>query len=323
MKPLPNFGEARRLQAVMSSAPIGAALIENKGRFLSVNQALIDMVGAPNEQAMLDQLVYEPPSYQSDKIREMIERIDRHEPEVNFDAQWESAWGKKVSARVFATKLTDAGGDALYQVFYEDLLGPSDDSEVWMAPLNTKRSHLFSGELRRKDGSIYPASGVVQKIFFKGDPAYLIIAQDVTQAIASDTALTQARLFLNAAPDPTVVLDSHGTIVFANQRTETLIGFSQVDLVGVDMHEIWPTMDELGSDIGYVQPVLPSVCKPNEGVIQRFLHRDGSSVPVETTFCQIRTPDEMLIGVSCRDVSKRLATEEALKKAKEQAEHAT
>lgn len=385
MKPLLKSDNARRLQAAMSNAPIGAALVSPTGYFLSANQALLDILGAPNEQALLDQPIRESGSYKNKKVRNLIDRLDRNEPEANFDAAWESAWGKHVNARVFATQLFDADGDPVYQVFYENLLDHENESDTktWssmldastnefyvihettlkhiyvskraiqqtgysmaelmdmtpaqlcgvmtlqevkenvLAPLETESSYAFDSHIQRKDGSRYDTKAVIQKTTFKGDAAYLVIVQDVTKAMATDAALRQARLFLNSAPDPTIIINNKCMIVFASERTEALFGFSQGDLIGMNMGSIWPTIDELGTDIGYSQPILPSICLPNEGTVQDLRHRDGSVIPVETSFCQIQTSEEILVAIACRDVTKRQATERALKKAKEQAEHAT
>jgi len=56
--------------------------------------------------------------------------------------------------------------------------------------------------------------------------------------------------------------------------------------------------------------------------VSEFIHRDGSIIPVETTLSRIETSDSVLVAIGCRNVSGRLATEDALNAAKEAAEHA-
>ena len=376
-----------RFDAVLSTAPIGATLLNSKGQFVSANQAFLDLVGAPPTIDPRSQTVCSCGIYQSEHVREYIQDLKSGvTKEINFDAQWTSKWAKQVDAQVYVAKVIGVNDEVFYQVFYEDRsCAPTErDSKLYKSMLDTStnefhvidresQKYLFVnqraikelgysmsefqsmtpadicststpndirenflkplvdgatdrvtrvGHFRRKDGQTYLVNLVIQDTVFDGKPAYLIIAQDISDAIATHAALKQAELFLSSAPDPTVLVDNAGKIAFASSQTENLLGFERSELVGMSIDQFWP------DSITQLKPMRIGVnpcatdSQPGDSV-EHFIHRDGSTIPVETTLSRIETSDAILVAIACRNVSKRLATEKALKAAKEAAEHAT
>jgi PAS domain S-box-containing protein len=53
----------------------------------------------------------------------------------------------------------------------------------------------------------------------------------------SDALATQ---LLNAAPDPTVMVDSEGAIIYANARVETMLGYTPDELIGQPIEVLLP-----------------------------------------------------------------------------------
>jgi protein-histidine pros-kinase len=55
---------------------------------------------------------------------------------------------------------------------------------------------------------------------------------DITDELATQ--------LLNAAPDPTVIVDQQGTIVYANARVTEVLGYSHQELVGEMVEVLLP-----------------------------------------------------------------------------------
>lgn len=107
-----------------------------------------------------------------------------------------------------------------------------------------------------------------------------------------------ARL-LDAAPDPTLVVDTEGRIQVVSEQVTFVLGRSRRDLVGRDIRDLVPEWDVTGTGDLTARP-LRSV-----GVAR---HRDGRSVPVEITVTSIDATG--LVGVFLRDISARLLLEQ-------------
>lgn len=379
---------AVRFQNVISHAPIGAALIDESGRFLSANAALLELVGAPSEEAFLAQNIRQSGSYQNDSIRKLVDDLRDGAPETAIDAKWTSNWDKSVSVRIFITRLNTADGRVAYQVFYLDRAGPmatQDDETVLEPTINAANNEfylidqttlkflhvsqrgieqlgysldelkdmtsldinpeltpeslerqlepLLLGETqtivrqlqqRRKDGSVYLAETGTQCTLFMGEPAFLIIAQDITYNMEMAAALTQAQLFLNAAPDPTIIVNEDGIIQFASARTGALLGYEREELIGLNVDDLVPDMLRATHKRQRMDFAGERDARRmgNSRVVEA-LRKDGSVVPVEVALSPIQTKDGLLVAAAHRDVTQRIEIEKALKDARDQAENAT
>ncbi len=125
-----------------------------------------------------------------------------------------------------------------------------------------------------------------------------------------------AKRLLNAAPDPTVIVDHSGTIVFANNRTEEVFGYAADELIGqpveclmpMRFRDSHPAHRRSFSDAARSRPM-------GAGLKLYGLHKDGHEFPVEVSLSPLWTPDGMLISSAIRDVSAQRETEIALAEA--------
>lgn len=108
---------------------------------------------------------------------------------------------------------------------------------------------------------------------------------------------------VDAAPDALVVVDTGGTVRLVNTRAEAMFGVPRDELLG-----------------GPAEDLLPGVFRgtgrvPPDDEVARFtadaVRRDGRSIPVEVALSRLETPEAVLYCASLRDVSRRVAVEEA------------
>ncbi|WP_309649544.1 ATP-binding protein [Nocardioides sp.] len=123
-----------------------------------------------------------------------------------------------------------------------------------------------------------------------------------------ETRLDAALLgrLLDAAPDPTVVVDESATIVLVNQQVAHVLGHDTGSLVGrplevlvpdglLEVYRGWRDDVRATGDLG---PALPA----REVTV---LHRDGHVVPVELTLSSLRADGALLVSVAARDITER------------------
>lgn len=125
-----------------------------------------------------------------------------------------------------------------------------------------------------------------------------------------------ARSLLNAAPDPIVIVDAEGTIVFANALVREVFGYSPAELTGRCIDMLLP---ERFRDV-HPEHRKRFFAKPTPrpmGVELELyaLHRDGHEFPVEISLSPVRTEAGLLVSSAIRDVSRQRETERQLAEA--------
>jgi PAS domain S-box-containing protein len=103
--------------------------------------------------------------------------------------------------------------------------------------------------------------------------------------------------FIQAAPDPIVLVDAAGQVAFVNPAATRLLGFDDRELIGQPLKVIAPDLE--------MPPGGPAVCE------RPIFRRDGSALPAEVTVA--RATDNAAAIVIIRDLTdrKRAATAES------------
>jgi PAS domain S-box-containing protein len=138
-----------------------------------------------------------------------------------------------------------------------------------------------------------------------------------------DAALAQLSSILASAGDGVFGIDREDRVTFANPAAARMLGRAAEDLVGAPAHERWHHTRPDGRP--YPRAECP-ICAASRGggahtvSADVFWRPDGTSFPVEYT-CAPLVRDDRTVGAVCvfRDVSERLAAEDARRAAAEQA----
>lgn len=181
------------------------------------------------------------------------------------------------------------------------------------------RGRNLSG--RRKDGTEFSVDISLTPL---DTPQGLLVAAAVRDATERKEAEARFESLLEAAPDAIVVADDHGIITVANHRATDLFGYSRDELIGHPVEMLVPKRNrDAHPDLrqGYVSH--PAVRPMGAGLQLWALRKDGSSFPVDISLSPLETPAGILVSAAVRDITDRLAAEEALRAAKEEAEQAS
>ncbi|HET7500778.1 MAG TPA: PAS domain S-box protein [Kofleriaceae bacterium] len=186
----------------------------------------------------------------------------------------------------------------------------------------------------RKDGTIVPVLVGVATID-RGTGDNIAFALDLTERKRAEDAIrrlerererdAKLRPLLDAAPDAMVIVDHDGHIVLVNAETEKMFGYPRSELLGKSVDLLVP--ERLRAP--HAQHRNTYVDRPSGrramGAGQQLIarRRDGTELPVEIRLSPVHTNEGLLISSAIRDVSERLRTEHALRRAKEAAENAS
>lgn len=123
-----------------------------------------------------------------------------------------------------------------------------------------------------------------------------------------------ARSLLEAAPDATVIVDSDGTIVFANTQVRELFGFEPAELVGTSVETLMPSrfrdVHAVHRDTFGAKPKLRPM---GTGLSLYGLHKNGKEFPVEISLSPVRTASgSLLVVAAIRDATLQKNTEHQL-----------
>jgi PAS domain S-box-containing protein len=188
---------------------------------------------------------------------------------------------------------------------------------------NTKKIVSYTTVHQRKDGSTYPVEVHLHRSMLDGKPVLVQIILDITARTQTEEALSQARLFLESAPNATVIINSTGKIEVANSQAVYLFGYTRDEVQGMLLDTLIPE----GFRDNHVMhqeafKASPRIHSMGEALNLFAVTKDGQEIPIEVSLSPIQTGDGMLVAATIRNVTKRKAIKKALVDAKELAESA-
>jgi len=155
----------------------------------------------------------------------------------------------------------------------------------------------------RKDGSEFSIEISLSPLETKDGTVALAAIRDVTERKKAETRF---RALLESAPDSMVIVNSDGFIELANQQTEKLFGYSNMELVGQPVDVLVPL--NLRHGHGEHRGRFFSAPKPRSmgaGLDLMALRKDGTQFPVEISLSPLEGPNGVLVTAAIRDVTDR------------------
>lgn len=122
-------------------------------------------------------------------------------------------------------------------------------------------------------------------------------------------------LLVEASPNALIMADAEGKIVLVNARTETLFGYSRVELLGQKVERLVPERfrgHHPGMRRGF--SYNPIARPMGAGRDLYGLRKDGTEVPIEIGLNPVKTDEGMCILASIIDISERKRTEELMQR---------
>ena len=131
------------------------------------------------------------------------------------------------------------------------------------------------------------------------------------------------RSVLDLAPDAMIIIDSSGSVLFANRQVTALFGYPTEEVVGQRVEQLLPERfrnRHVGHRRNYNEAER---VRPMGMGLDLFARRkDGSEFPVEISLSPIREANDVLVAAAIRDVTDRKRVEKEIKEAQAAADRA-
>lgn len=135
---------------------------------------------------------------------------------------------------------------------------------------------------------------------------------DADQALMASEA--KFRALLEAAPDAMMIHGADGRIQIVNAQAEKLFGYDREEMIGRTMELLMPERFRR-RHVQHRKTYSPeSPPRPmGTGLVLFALHKDGREIPVEISLSNLGVTGGTMVISSIRDVTSRVAAEEALR----------
>lgn len=190
----------------------------------------------------------------------------------------------------------------------------------YLAKHPERSDHAGRWKHRKKDGSIIDVEVNWQKLDFAGRPAYMVMANDITEQMQAERAMRESEeryreLFQNAN-DIIYTIDLAGNFTSLNQTGERLTGYTQAEALSMNLTKV-VAPDQLA----FVRENLARKLESNDASSvyeTEIITKAGLHLPLELS-SRIIYQDGKPVGVQgiARDISARKGAEEALKDSEE------
>ena len=130
----------------------------------------------------------------------------------------------------------------------------------------------------------------------------------------------KTRAIMDSVVDAIVVIDQQGIIIETNKAVETVLGYTQADLLGQNINIIVPEPHHQAHD-GYLQRYLKEGTPKVIGFTRQLQARkqDGSLIPIDLAVSEVKHNESTIFTGIIRDVTERQKTEEEVKNARDEA----
>lgn|GEM_PF-488830 len=192
---------------------------------------------------------------------------------------------------------------------------PSELTEKIQQIFLKKARVQFETRHKRKNGTLFDVEISCLTLFLAGKKALFCSSRDITDRKHSESLLTSSenkyRSLVELAGDAIILADTGtGIIIDCNQRAESLLGKSKIEIIGLHHSALHPA----GRGVNYKELTLKEPLQSgNANSSDAYVfHQNGKTVPVEITARVIELDGNEVFFVILRDITERKRTEERI-----------
>lgn len=170
---------------------------------------------------------------------------------------------------------------------------------------------------RRADGTEFPLEASISQTRVDGEFLATVILRDITQRKASEDALSYSRTrmqgIVDAAMDAIITIDEDQKIILFNPAAEQMFGVNASQMAGQTIEPLLPARFRV-QHAAHIQKFCRSgSTNRSMGALGKIygLRSNGQEFPIEASISLIDLGGERLATVILRDITERVAGEEA------------
>jgi PAS domain S-box-containing protein len=168
---------------------------------------------------------------------------------------------------------------------------------------------------RRKNGTEFPVDISLSSIETEQGRLAAAFVRDLTERRAGEKDRRanerQFGALFDSAPDAIVIADADGRIVFANQQTIRLFGYTSEELIGIRVESLLPErfhQRHVKHRANYLR--APTTRPMGTGLELAGRRKDGSEFPVDISLSSAQSEEGKLVTAFIRDITERVAQAE-------------
>lgn len=169
-------------------------------------------------------------------------------------------------------------------------------------------SDVYEKEYRRADGTVFPVE--LRTYLTRNDlgqpTGYWAIVRDITERKKTEDMLWRMQFTIENAPDGVQWVDAKGNIVFANETSCRVLGYTREELLSMTISDIDPTLPGEEWARHWDETTTPGAYR----LSTQHKTKDGRVFPVEIAINAVRFGDEDYHVDFTRDITDRLKAEE-------------
>ncbi|TCL13648.1 PAS domain S-box-containing protein [Roseivirga ehrenbergii] len=122
----------------------------------------------------------------------------------------------------------------------------------------------------------------------------------------TENNLLKVSSFLNATPDPIVIINENGLIQVVNDQTETVFGYTKEELINQPVEILLPERFQ-GGHMNHRKDFIktPKARSMGSGMSLFAQKKDGSEIPVEISLNPVKVQHRVWVSAAIRDISER------------------
>src|SRR6266849_6138536 len=191
------------------------------------------------------------------------------------------------------------------------------------APLETESNSVWKH--RKKGGSLIDVEITSHPLIYGGGDARLVVATDITTRKRAEEALQTSeekfRSVVQTANDAIVTADSHGNITDFNRGAEAIFGYSAREAIGKPLTALMPDRFKEPHQRGLKRYLETGEAHVIGKTVELAAKRkDGTEFPIELSLSSWKTREGLFFTGILSDITERKRGEEAIMRAKEEAE---
>jgi PAS domain S-box-containing protein len=176
----------------------------------------------------------------------------------------------------------------------------------------------------RANGEEFPIDASISQHTEQGRKIFTVILRDVTERVRNEQVVerNEARMrgILDSAMDAIITIDEDQRVVLFNRAAETVFGWLRDEAIGEPLEKFIPQRFR-GEHAGHVRrfgETGVSSRRMGESRVVRGMRRNGEEFPIDASISQVAQGGRRFFTVILRDVTRRVQSEEALKRSREE-----